>query len=90
MLEHYHMSFLLTTENGNLFYIQSCLRTKSCIRQTAFIPMFRTLSFKDSMTLFLIHFKYPYPRLWDHRLSLDGHLPITAVHESALFSFIFF
>ena len=53
MQEHYHMSFLLTTENGNLFYIQSCSRTKSCIRQTAFIPMFRTLSFKDSMTLFL-------------------------------------
>ena len=53
MLEHYHMSFLLTTENGNLFYIQSCSRTKSCIRQTAFILMFRTLSFKDSMTLFL-------------------------------------
>ena len=53
MLEHYHMSFLLTTEKGNLFYIQSCSRTKSCIRQTAFIPMFRTLSFKDSMTLFL-------------------------------------
>ena len=53
MLEHYHMSFLLTTENGNLFYIQSCSRTKSCIRQTAFIPMFRTLSFKDSMTRFL-------------------------------------
>ena len=53
MLEHYHMAFLLTTENGNLFYIQSCSRTKSCIRQTAFIPMFRTLSFKDSITLFL-------------------------------------
>ena len=35
------------------FYIQSCLRTKSCIRQMAFIPMFRTLSFKDSMTLFI-------------------------------------
>ena len=35
------------------FYIQSCSRTKSCIRQTAFSPMFRTLSFKDSMTLFL-------------------------------------
>ena len=28
-------------------------RTKSCIRQMAFIPMFRTLSFKDSMTVFL-------------------------------------
>ena len=54
MLEHYHMSFLLTTENRNLFYIQSCSRTKSCIMRTAFIPMFRTLSFKDSMTLFLL------------------------------------
>ena len=36
------------------FYIQSCFKTKSCIRQTAYIPMFRTLSFKDSMTLFLL------------------------------------
>ena len=35
------------------FYIQSCSRTKSCIRQTAIIPMLRTLSFKDSMTLVL-------------------------------------
>ena len=54
MLEHYHMSFLLKLPKKVIsFYIQSCSRTKSCIRKTAFIPMFRTLSFKDSMTLFL-------------------------------------
>ena len=44
------------------FYIQSCSRTKSCIRQTAFIPMFRTLSFKDSMTRF-ISFQIPLSRV---------------------------
>ena len=54
MLEHDHMSFLLKLPKTVItFYIQSCSRTKSCIRQTAFIPMFRTLNFKDSMTLFL-------------------------------------
>ena len=50
------------------FYIQSCSRTTSCIRQTAFSPMFRTLSFKDSMTLFLFISKYPDPGLWDFKL----------------------
>ena len=62
MLEHYHMSFCVKLPKTVIsFYIQSCSRTKSCIRQTAFIPMLRTLSFKDSMTLFLIHFKSPFP-----------------------------
>ena len=46
------------------FYIQSCSRTKSCIRQTALIPMFRTLSFKDSMTLFLFISNTFIPGCW--------------------------
>ena len=35
------------------FYIQLCSRNKSCMRQTAFIPILWTLRCKDSMTLFL-------------------------------------
>ena len=54
MLEHYHMSFLLNYRKTVIsFYIQSCSRTKSCRRQTAFGLILRTLSFKDSMTLLL-------------------------------------
>ena len=53
MLEHYHMSFLLTIENGNFLLYPIMFKNQICIRQTAFIPMLRTLSFKDSMTLFL-------------------------------------
>ena len=34
---------------------------------------------------FLTYSKYLHPGLWDFRLSLNGQLPITAVHESALF-----
>ena len=52
MLEHYHMSFLLTTENGNFLLYPIMFKNQICIRQTAFIPMLRTLSFKDSMTRF--------------------------------------
>ena len=68
MLEHYHMSFLLTTENGNFLLYPIMFKNQIGIRQTALIPMLGTLSFKDSMTLFLIHSKYPYPGLWDLKL----------------------
>ena len=47
------MSFLLTTENGNFLLYPIMFKNQIYIRQTAFIPMLRTLSFKDSMTLFL-------------------------------------
>ena len=60
-----HVIFYELPKTVISFYIQSCSRTKSCIRQTALIPMFRTLSFKDSITLFSFIFKCPYPRLWD-------------------------
>ena len=53
MLEHYHMSFLLTIKNGNFLLYPIMFKNQICIRQTAFIPMLWTLSFKDSMTLFL-------------------------------------
>ena len=43
--------------------------------------------FNDS---FLTYSKYLHAGLWEFRLSLDRHLPTMAVHESAMFSFIFF
>ena len=48
-----HVTFCQLPKTVISFYIQSCSRTKSCRRQTAFIPILWTLSYKDCMTLFL-------------------------------------
>ena len=51
MLEHYHMSFLFTTQNGNFLLYPIMFKKQILDKAEGFIPMLRTLSFKDSMTL---------------------------------------
>ena len=53
MLEHYHMSFLFTTQNGNFLLYPIMFKKQILDKAEGFIPMLRTLSLKDSMTLSL-------------------------------------
>ena len=68
MLEHYHMSFLLTTENGNLLLYPIMFKNQILYKADGLHSDVKNLELQGFYDSFLIHFKYSYPGLWDPRL----------------------
>ena len=68
MLEHYHMSFLLTTENGNFHLYPIMFTNQILYKADGLHSDVQNLELQGFYDSFLIHCKYPYPRLQDLRL----------------------
>ena len=61
MLEHYHMSFLLTTENGNFLLYPIMFKNQIVYKADGLHSDVQNLELQGFYDSFLIHFKYPYP-----------------------------
>ena len=68
MLEHYHMSILLTTENGNFLLYLIMFKNQIWYKADGLHSDVKNLELQAFYHSFLIHFKYPYPGLWDLKL----------------------
>ena len=68
MLEHYYVLFLLTTENGNFLLYPIMFKNQILDKADGLHSDVKNLQLQGFYDSFLIHFKYPYPRLWDLRL----------------------
>ena len=90
MLEHYHMSFLLTTENGNFLLYPIMFKNQIMYKADGLHSDVKNLELQGFYDSFCYLFPIPLSRVVGSQVMIDGHLRITAVHESALFSFIFF
>ena len=78
MLKHYRMSFLVTTQNGNFLLYPIMFKNQILYKAGGLHSDVQNLELQRFYDSFLIHFKYPYPGLWDLRLRFDRHLAITA------------
>ena len=63
MLEHYHMSFLLTTENGNFPLYPIMFKNQILYMADGLNSDVKNLELQGFYDSFLMHFKYPYPGL---------------------------
>ena len=61
MLEHYHMSFLLTTENRNFLLYPIMFKNQILYKADGVHSDVNNLELQGFYDSFLIHFKYPYP-----------------------------
>ena len=68
MLEHYHMSFVLTTKNGNFLLYPIMFKNQILYKADGFHSDVKNLELQGFYDSFVTHFKYPYPGLWDLRL----------------------
>ena len=68
MLEHYHMSFLLITENGNFLLYPIMFKNQILYKADGLHSDVYNLELQGFYDSFLIYFKYSYSRLWDLRL----------------------
>ena len=67
MLEHYHMSFLLTTENRNLLLYPIMFKNQILYKGDGLHSDVKNLELQGFYDSVLIHYKNPYPGLWDLR-----------------------
>ena len=65
MLEHYHMSFLLTTKNGNFLLYPIMFKNQILEKADLLHPEIMNLELQGFYDSFLVYFKYPYPGMWD-------------------------
>ena len=63
MLEHYHISFLSTTENGNCLLYPIMFKNQILYKADGLHSNVRNLEFQEFYDPFLIYFEYPYPGL---------------------------